>query len=457
MTDTPEVLTSRTEAFRGVSKEVAEFYGITVDYKDGEAVRHSYLYPHATKYRYLPKDFSRNSGFTNDHLFGMNKFNSSTSKAITIAEGEIDTASVYEMLGKKWPVVGLPGAGVSDKLIRNCYAWLNGFNKIIVATDSDDAGNKAAQKIANAFPGKVYRVRMTKHKDPNEFLASGHITDFNFAWVNAEKYVPQGIYNTLPQFKQILRDEEANVYIPYPIETLNDICKGLMQGHLTVITGPEGQGKTEIMRMFEYHILADHPTVPIAILHMEESKKTTLVSLASYMLGVNLRDPDHTVPQATIDDAIDKLTKSENLYLFEFGVDDDPLAILEKVRYFKEACGCKYIFIDPIQQLSYGKDGESTEEQTLTKISVQLERLATEFNIGIVVTAHVNDDGATRSSRMIGKSASVRLDLSRDHMNPDPDVRNVTNISVSKNRPLGPTGFGGTVKFDPASFTLKEV
>jgi replicative DNA helicase len=165
-----------------------------------------------------------------------------------------------------------------------------------------------------------------------------------------------------------------------------------MQGHLTVITGPEGQGKTEIMRMFEYHILANHPTVPIAILHMEESKKTTLVSLASYMLGVNLRDPDHTVPQTTIDDAIDKLTKSENLYLFEFGVDDDPLAILEKVRYFKEACGCKYIFIDPIQQLSYGKDGESTEEQTLTKISVQLERLATEFNIGIVVTAHVKLD-----------------------------------------------------------------
>ena len=31
MTDTPEVLTSRKEAFRGISKEVAEFYGITVD------------------------------------------------------------------------------------------------------------------------------------------------------------------------------------------------------------------------------------------------------------------------------------------------------------------------------------------------------------------------------------------------------------------------------------------
>ncbi len=86
-----------------------------------------------------------------------------------------------------------------------------------------------------------------------------------------------------------------------------------------------------------------------------------------------------------------------------------------------------------------------------------MERLATELNIGIIVTSHVNDDGATRSSRMIGKSASVRIDLYRDHMNADPEVRNTTTLSITKNRPTGKTGYGGTLTFDTKSFTIREM
>ena len=58
---------------------------------------------------------------------------------------------------------------------------------------------------------------------------------------------------------------------------------------------------------------------------------------------------------------------------------------------------------------------------------------------------------------MIGKSDSVRIDLKRDHMNPDPDIRNTTTLSVSKNRPTGKTGYGGTLKFDPNTFMLEEL
>ena len=118
--------------------------------------------------------------------------------------------------------------------------------------------------------------------------------------------------------------------------------------------------------------------------------------------------------------------------------------------------GCKYIFIDPIQQLSYGKNSDKTEEQVLSQIAVQLERLATEIDVGIVITAHVNDDGNTRSSRMIGKSASVRIDLHRDHLNEDAEIRNTTTLTVSKNRPMGKTGYGGQLQFNPYTFTLEE-
>ena len=457
-TEKPTTYEEKLKPYRSIKQKAVDTYGITTSINaKGEDVRRVYPYPHKDKYRVLPKDFSKNLGFTTDHLFGMDKFNAGSSKYITIVEGEDDAPSAYQMLGHKVPVVALPGAGVTHKLLQNCHDYLDSFTSIILCVDNDAAGDKAADKIANAFPNKVYRVPLTKHNDPNDFLVAGDETDFVWAWRNAkEKYTPAGIYNTPSQFKDIIREDGINEYAPTPIDELNDKIKGLMKGHLTVITGPEGQGKTEILRWFEYNILKNSDK-KIAVLHMEESKRTCLMSYACYELGQNVRDPDHTVPLADVDKAIDGFTSDERLFLFDFNVDDDPLHILDKVRYFKEACDCDYIFIDPIQQLAYGKEKDSSEERTLSQIAVQLEKLATQLDVGVVMTTHVNDDGQIRSSRMIGKSASLRIDLKRDHLNPDADVRNTTQLSISKNRAMSQTGYGGQVKFDPNTFTLEEV
>ena len=459
MAPPPETpLESKPLPYRNIKQPVLDKYGTTtgVNPVTGEEIRREYHYPHATKYRYLPKDFSKNAGFTADHLFGMDKFNAGSSPCITIVEGEDDAPAAYQMLNGEYPVVAAPGSTISTGLLRKCHSYLDSFSQIIVCGDGDAAGDKMAKRLAVAFPNKVYRVALTKHNDPQDFLAAGDVKDFIQAWRNRTKHVPSGFFNTPDQFKGILAESSTHNFIPTPITELNDVIKGLMQGHLTVITGPEGQGKTEVLRMFEHHILANYKDKRIGVLHMEETKKTCLESYACYVLGKNIRDPEHEIPQKEIDDAITELTKDENLFLFDFNIDEDPLAIMDKVRYLKEACGCDYVFIDPIQQLSYGKNREMSEEQTLSQISVQLERIATDLNVGIIMSTHVNDDGQTRSSRMIGKSASVRIDLKRDHMNADADIRNRTALSVSKNRPTGKTGYGGQIVFDPDSFTLTE-
>ena len=139
----------------------------------------------------------------------------------------------------------------------------------------------------------------------------------------------------------------------------------------------------------------------------------------------------------------------------DMGKDEEPQAILEHINYLSEVCGCDYIFIDHINQLvANSADGDDTK--TLDYISTKMEKFATDLNVGLVVVAHVNDNGQTRSSRMIGKAASVRIDLKRDHMSDDPEVRNTTRLSVSKNRPFSQTGYGGELYFDVETFTVKE-
>lgn len=472
-------LTMKSSTYRGIDQSVVDFYGVKTGVNaSGEEVNRVYPYPHRDKVRILPKDFSKNYGFTADHLFGMDKFNAGSSKALTIVEGEDDALAAYQMIGSKWPVVSLPSSGSVKKLLQRTetYNYIKAFESLIICTDSDDAGNKAAEALSAAFPGRCYRVQMTTYNDACEYLQAGAKSDFLFAWVNRKKYVPENIFNTTAQFEEIIKDDRGSMYIPTGIEDFDSQALGLMQGHWTLFQAPEGIGKTELMRMLEANLLMNHPTVPIACLHMEETKKRGLLGLASYKLGkdVTLQDTEtfinedgdeeiryletyRGVPESEVIDAVKSFSDRENFYQFTLSVDDDPITILEQIRYFSEVCGCKYVFFEPIQDLGYSRqDGDSTLESWLSGLATKLARLASELGIGIISIAHENDDGQIRDCRMIGKRASVVVKLERDKEATNPDERNTTRLTIVKNRPTGNTGYAGALTFDQSSFTLSE-
>jgi len=114
------------------------------------------------------------------------------------------------------------------------------------------------------------------------------------------------------------------------------------------------------------------------------------------------------------------------------------------------------VFFEPIQDLGYARQNDASLEQFLSELVTKLALLATELGIGIISIAHENDDGQIRDCRMIGKRASVVLKLSRDKHAESDDEKNTTKITVEKNRPVGPTGFGGMLGFEPETFTLAE-
>jgi 5S rRNA maturation endonuclease (ribonuclease M5) len=792
-----------TVGYRGIEEDVAKFYGITTSFNDnGKAVSRIYPYPHKDKVRILPKDFTRNKGFTTDHLFGMDKFNAGSSKVLTIVEGEDDAAAAYQMLGCTFPVVSLPGAKTVRKVLQNpkAYSFIKSHQSIVIATDSDEVGEEAAEALQRSFPGRCYRVNMSKYKDACEYLEKGATNDFKYSWINRTKYVPDNIFCTTEQFEKIIRDDQGSMYIPTGISDFDEAALGLMQGHFTLFQAPEGIGKqlpdttpiptpsgfkpmgdikvgdtifgadgkttrvtyvtptqhdipcyrvefsdgtsqvaggphrwgvyttdntykvktteeilsegvtrgegvalysvpitkpveypesnlevdpytlgmwlgdghsasqsifvgysdadqfedlfqvdrkkeeetcinywvkglefknirslglvgnkhipdeylfasveqrsallqglmdsdgsttgvgcefytskismaedflklarslgykcrirvkelkvygvpkgtcytvwflahgerpvfrykrkqekvkycstfratrktirnivpvesvpsrcltvdnsdhlylcgehytvthnTELMRMLEANLLKNHPTVPFASMHMEETKKRGLLGLASYMLekDVTLQDTENTTnadgdeeivylpsykgtPEEEVLDAIRSFTERENFYQFTLSVDDDPMSILEQIRYFSEVCGCKYVFFEPIQDLGYSRQTDATLESWLSELATKLARLASELGIGIVSIAHENDDGQIRDCRMLGKRASVVVKLERDKDSTDTNISNTTSLKLLKNRPVGPTTFAGMLEFDPDSFTLSE-
>lgn len=459
-TFTPKRIESASEGryvpLRGITAKTMQDYGV-VTFED----RQEYTYPSGgVKVRTLPdKAFYAKSGFKGDELFGMNLFAAGCSKMVTITEGELDAMSAAQMLKSNYtnPVVSLPSATPSKKLWENCKDWLGSFEKIILSVDNDDAGNGLADRMARLFPNKIYRVQHGEYKDANDFLQAGKAGDFKNAWWKPVKHTPENILNTSDEFLKLYDETPEYTYYKTGIEALDDKILGLMQGHFTVFKAPTGIGKTELMRYMEYSMLKQG--VPIAAWHLEETKLRSLLGLVSYEIGDNLTRRDlieEKEATGLVRDAIVDLTKDENFYQFYLGDGQGTDELIDQIRFFSQACDCKFIFFEPIQDVVVGTSEES-KEAMLADLSIRLSKLAAELNVGIVTIAHTNENGDPKYCKMIGQRASVIIDLHRDKDADSIEERNTTYLKVEKNRPCSQEGQAGKLAFNTDTFTLREV
>ncbi len=404
-----------------------EFYDVR-SYRDanGELTKQEYIYPSGgKKIRVMPKTFSA-QGLSQDELFGMNLFPAGSASIVTITEGELDALSAHQMLNVRGtnPVVSLPSATPSKRLWEKCKPWLDSFDKIVLSVDNDDAGNSLADRMAKLFPNKVYRVPHDKYKDANDFLQAGAIQEFKSAWFKPQKHTPENVINTSEQFLSLYHDTPEHQYVPTGIQALDDKILGLMQGHFTVFKAPTGIGKTELMRYLEYNML--QKGIPIAAWHLEETKLRSLLGLVSYHLNDNLTRRDLIDDKERNDDvveAIKDITKDENFYQFFLGDGASAEDLIDQIRFFSQACGCKFIFFEPIQDVISGS--QDSKEAELADRSVRLSKLAAELNVGIVSIGHTNENGDFKYCKMIGQRASF-IDLYRDKEADDLQERNTT-------------------------------
>ena len=451
----PTAMSQKTyKEMRGITaKTMEEFDVVTDDFTQ------EYTYPSGgKKVRMLAdKKFFTKDNFKGDELFGMNLFPAGCSKFVTITEGELDAMSAWQMLKSNWttPVVSLPSATPSKKLWENCKEWLDSFEKIILSVDNDDAGNALADRMSRLFPNRVYRVDHGTYKDANDFLQAGKAQDFKSSWWKPIKHTPENIINTADQFLKLYEDTPEHVYVPTGIQALDDKILGLMQGHFTMFKAPTGIGKTELMRYLEFQML--QKGIPIATWHLEETKLRSLLGLASYQLNDNVtrrdlideKGMDQQVRQAIVD-----LTKDENLYQFYLQDGQGADELCDQIRFFSQACDCKFVFFEPIQDVITGT--EDSKEAELANLSVRLSKLAAELNIGIVSIGHTNENGDFKYCKMIGQRASVIVNLHRDKESDDMEERNTTYLKIEKNRPSSEEGMAGKLKFNYDTFTLRE-
>lgn len=449
------------DGIRGLDADVAKLYRIQLQKaEDGTPVRYAFGYPDNTKYRgYEEKKFwLKDNGAIND-LFGP-EFNAGTSKKLYITEGEFDAASLYQVLGKTYPVKALPTASWGDKFIKKNRDYLDSFQEIIYAGELDDAGRKSADRLYEIFPTKFYYVNMSQHKDANEFLTSGHADQLKWAALKPQRYTPENFFTGDDAVTTAIANENPYQYVPTGHSGIDEMCRGLVKGGLTFIKAPRGTGKTEVIRFFELAMLKD-PDTRIAGLHMEEMKSTTYRAMATYELGNNVRTKDDAKENGYTEDQVTqaaiKAAQGDRTVLFEMRSSDDPMKLLDYVRLAATVYGVDYVFIDHVQRLAYlsatGVDGATS---TLTTLGSRMAQLAKELNIGVIFISQVNEDGRTKYAAALEEEAIICMKLERDTESEDEIEQNTTNIILDKNRPFAKLGKAGSLFYDRDTTILRE-
>jgi twinkle protein len=458
-----EVVSSTFNDIRGIDPEVCKMFGIQMQLDaTGKPVRYAYKYPHNTKYRDAndkSKTWMKEKGLKMNKLFGPD-FNAGSATRIYITEGEFDAASLYQVLGKTYPVKSLPSASISDDFIKENHTYLNSFKEIVYAGEQDKAGKKAADRMYKAFPEKFFYVPMTKWKDANEFLQKGDGDDLKWAAVKPQRWTPENFFCSDSQIETILREENPYQYTPTGHNGLDEVIRGLVKGGLTFLKAPPGSGKTELFRFMEMGLLKNNPECKIGLLHMEEMKSFTYRAMATYHLGINVRTEDDAKANGISEEDVVKAAKDaarqDRTIVFEMKSGDDPMAVLDYCNLASRVYGADYIFIDHVQRLAYlgGVEGATN---TLTKLAANLAQLAKEMNVGIIMISHVNDDGHTKYAKSLEEEAIICIRIERDKEAKDEESRNTTRFFIEKNRPFSKLGLAGAVYYDTETTLLSEI
>lgn len=467
-----EALECRGWKDRGITNTVSAKYGVRTEIKDKYDVvsRH---YPITAdgkivgyKKRTIPKTFIGigNTKATNE-FFGQSSFPSS-GKYLVVTTGEEDAMSFAEVLrsGKDsteyWtPCVSVTaGDGSIIKQFKANYEYLCSHEKVILAFDGDEPGQRYMEEAARLLPhGKAFIAKFPKDvKDASDLLKAGRNSELKQVFWKAEPFSRVDVLH-LEQMWDDFEQEDSNIKIPFPPawSHLNEMINGGMErGEITIVGALTSIGKSTIISNIVYHLI-ENTSFKVGAMYLESTKREVVRDLLSLDLSINLR----TVDRSTLDMSslkhkfIDGLVKKNQFVYVDHQGSIGTEEIFDKLNYLAKAEGCDVVIIDPIQC-----GVNSSDNAAIINFMDTLLKFAKETNTCVIAVSHMKKPSeenphAVSEYQLMGSSSINQIAfntilLSRDKLNECPIKKSSTKIQLVKCRRTGNTGEAGWLAYD---------
>jgi twinkle protein len=458
---------------RGLTEAICRKFGYSVSQKDGRTVqvaayRNQSNQVVAQKIRPKNKDFMHTVGpFKNLKLFGQHLWK--PGKRLVITEGEIDALSYAQATNGRWPVVSIStGAASATRAIKTNLEFVEGFQEVVLLFDMDDAGQEAAEKVADLLtPGKC-AIAQLPLKDANEMLVAGRVKELVESVWQAEPRRPDGIINGKEIWNEVSQPIRRGV--EYPWTAWNHRLYGIRPREIVTLTAGSGVGKSTLCAEIAYR-LGTVENSNVGYIALEEGLGRTGQRLMSLAAGHPMHLPGE-ITEADRRKAFDETLGTGRFFLYDhFGsLDSDNL--LRKLTYMVTALDVKYLILDHLSILVSGMDQDALanygdERKAIDYTMTQLRSFTERTNASLFVVSHLRRVGGDkgheggdkvylshlRGSQAIAQLSDAVVSISRDMSSGE----NRIEVNCLKNRYAGMTGPMGTLEYDPATGRLLEV
>ena len=238
---------------RGISAEVAKRYKITTQTNNENILVFPFYDDQGVlqfvKYRKMnfDKRFDKNKEWceaeTMPILFGMAQCEDFTRLVIT--EGQIDSLSLATCGIKN--AVSVPTGAMGFTWLANCWDWVNKFQEVVVFGDYEKGKITLIETLEKRLQMKVKCVR------PEDYLCEKDANDIlrKYGKDAIIKAVESAELRDVKYVKRLATVEAVNLRdlpkIKTGIRPLDRVCGGLLLGHVVLLSGKRGEGKSTFM------------------------------------------------------------------------------------------------------------------------------------------------------------------------------------------------------------------
>lgn len=484
--------TSKAKGFRSVSDETYAYFGVrhSFDEQTGEVIEQYYPCTQdgqltGYKIREVPKNF-RSIGRTGAdcELFGQFRFNRG-GKYVLICEGEICSLSAYQMMkaynaskGSDFEIaVVSPTTGAqSKKQIAAQYEFLNRFDFIICAFDSDKPGQDAQAEVVKVLPKGKAKIMKLRYKDHNDYLEKDKQKEYIQDFYNAELYVPVGVVAS-NQISSQMRSEMNTEKIPLPpfMHKLQDMMAGgIPLGRIVNLGSASGTGKSTITDEILYYMLFNSPH-KVGVVTLESTSGQYGIKLLSRHISQKIELLGNDLAMALLEN---ENIKKKEYELFNdsdgnprFYLVDDRDGDVENIQSAIEnliiSCGCKVIVLDPIHDVISSLPLDEQENFMSWQKGMVKSHVVTFLNVCHTrktsggqkagsAGADLHEEDLMGNSGLY-KSAACNLMFSRNKEAENEVERNTTVMKATKIRWTGKTGIAGKYYYDNEQHTLYDL
>lgn len=327
-------------------------------------------------------------------LFNMNRVD--PSMPLAICEGELDCAAVIE--AGYLNTVSVPLGANNYGWIEENWDWLEQFDKIIICSDNDEAGEKMQREIVYRLgswrtmivdvphtievEGKKYQV-----KDMNEVLYYGGREMVMDMIANARDCPVNGVID-FSDIQDIDIDQIDG--IKTGIKDLDRYLMKLFYGTFNILTGVNGSGKSSLISQLICSAVDDGKNV---WMYSGELPNTQAKSWIRYVFAGqrHLRQYQYgdSVYWKVTDDAkkdIDEFYRGR-IFIDKDSEDNSVDALLGRMEATIRKYGAKMLIIDNLTAVNLGGSDKDKYERQANFVKSLID-MAKRFNVVVILVVH---------------------------------------------------------------------